>query len=109
MPNPDDVYFISFQTDQSEYQLPLGGSIIPVKFFGNVANNGLTDSIYVTVTLPNDDSQELSPVPNTNVGYFETFISLSKDSQTGTYKAKAKYIEAESDEMAFQVVKNPNA
>ena len=96
-----------YRTDEPQYNLPVSSFTDVVNFSGKISKIGFKDSkISVTVIKPNSTKQLLSTRLD-SAGFFRMGLSLNKDSKTDSYKAKAKYLKVESNEIIFQVKQNP--
>lgn len=103
MTDPKDVFFESFNTDKSEYTKPVSSVTETINFMGKISKGEFGgQKVEIIVTLPDNSTKPLSAFP-TSSGEFKIGYNLVKDSQTSQYKAKAKYIEAESNEITFVV------
>ena len=78
-----------FNVDQLVYEKIPHQSVI-TKFFGYVDDTQKNSRILLTITSPNGDitKNKISP---TGTGYFESFHSLDRYAELGTYKASATY------------------
>ena len=77
------------QIDQLVYEKIPHQSVI-TKFFGYVDDTQKNSRIFLTVTSPSGDISE-NKISPTTTGYFESFYSLDKYAELGTYKATAVY------------------
>jgi hypothetical protein len=77
------------QVDQLVYEKMPYQSVI-TKFFGYVDDTHKNSRVLLTITSPSGDitKNKISP---TGTGYFESFHSLDKYAELGTYKASAVY------------------
>lgn len=103
MTDPTTVKFVSFHTDKMTYTKPVSNVTETINFVGKISKGGFGGfSVNITVTLPDKSTKPLSSLP-TGSGEFKIGYPLDKNSQAGQYKAKAKYMEAESDEINFKI------
>lgn len=93
MTNPDDVSFDSFTSDKKEYTIGKKANLS-----GRVNKGQLSGiKLHINITKP-DNTLEPLVIFVTDDGYFETPYTIS---EIGEYKAKAKYLKAESTEIKF--------
>ena len=80
---------VELQIDQLVYQKIPHQSVI-TKFFGYVDDTQKNSRVLLTITSPSGDitKNKISP---TGTGYFESFHSLDRYAELGTYKASATY------------------
>ena len=94
MTDPDDVSFDSFESDKNKYKV---GEYAQLS--GKINKGGLSGHrVEITVTGPN--KTELLKLTVTKEGGFGSPHPLP---DAGTYKAQAKYLKAESEEISFDV------
>jgi len=78
-----------FNIDQMVYEKIPHQSVI-TKFFGYVDDTQKNSRILLTITSPDGEITKTKVSP-TATGYFESFHSLDKYAEAGTYKATALY------------------
>ena len=103
MTNPSAVKFVSFNTDKQSYQKPVSNITEVINFVGQIFKGWFEGfQVFIVVTLSDGTPQQLAAFP-TYAGYFEIGFPLDKNTQAGICKAQAKYMQATSNEISFQV------
>jgi len=98
MTDPDSVSFDSFTSDKNEYKINEKANLS-----GHLNKGELSGiKLHINITKPDGTSEPLV-IFVADEGDFGTPYAIT---EIGEYKAKAKYLEAESNEITFNGISN---